>query len=143
LIEKLLNGRRCTAKPQWQYWNCWQYQGYAFLILGISYSNSGLKVVEALGLSFHTIKELNEKIDDELPASAHPPFQCKKVSFGGERLEFYSRDIMKCIGALYGDPQFAQDLVFAPEQHYTSQERTCRIYNEIHTGDWWWKVQVK
>jgi len=114
-----------------------------FLILGISYSNPGLKVVEALGLSFHTIKELNEKIDNELPASAHPPFQRKEVSFGGVRLEFYSRDIMKCIGALYGDPQFAQDLVFAPEQHYTSQERTCQIYNEIHTGDWWWKVQVK
>jgi len=143
LIGKLLNGRRCAAEPQQLYQNCWQYQGYAFLILGISCSNPGLKVVEALGLSFHTIKELNEKIDKELPASAHPPFQRKEVSFGGERLEFYSRDVMKCIGTLYGDPQFAQDLVFAPERHYTSQERTCRIYNEINTGDWWWTVQVK
>jgi hypothetical protein len=41
------------------------------------------------------------------------------------------------------DPQFADDLVFAPEQHYTSEERTCRVYNEIHTGDWWWTVQVR
>jgi len=49
---------------------------------------------------------------------------------------------MKCIQTIYGDPQFTHDLVFAPERHYTSQERTCRVYNEIHTGDWWWKVQV-
>jgi hypothetical protein len=32
--------------------------------------------------------------------------------------------------------------VFAPERHYTNEERTCRIYNEMHTGDWWWTVQV-
>jgi hypothetical protein len=35
-----------------------------------------------------------------------------------------------------------QDLVFAPERHYTDPERTCCIYNEMHTGDWWWAVQV-
>jgi len=87
------------------------------------------------------MKELNEKIDDDLPTC--PTFQRKEVSFGGEALEFYYRDIMKCIQAIYSDPQFADVLVFAPERHYTSQERTCRIYNELHTGDWWWKVQVR
>jgi hypothetical protein len=97
-----------------------------------------MKVVEALGLSFHTVKGLNEKIDDELPTC--PPFHCKEVTFGEERLEFYYRDVMKCIRAIYGNPQFAHHLVFAPERHYTSQERTCRIYNELYTGDWWWKV---
>jgi hypothetical protein len=99
-----------------------------------------MKVVEALNLSFHTVKELNEKID-KLPA--RPNFRCKEVSFGGERLEFYYRDVMKCIRAIYGDPQFAQDLVFAPERHYTNQERTCRVYDEMYTCDWWWKVQVR
>lgn len=99
-----------------------------------------MKVVEALGLSFHTVRELNEKIDDELPGC--PPFQCKEVTFGEERLEFYYRDVMNCIRTIYGDPQFAHHLVFAPERHYTTQERTCRIYNELYTGDWWWKVQV-
>jgi hypothetical protein len=50
---------------------------------------------------------------------------------------------MQCIRALYGDPQFAEHLVFAPERHYTSREHSCRIYNEMHTGDWWWSVQVR
>lgn len=50
---------------------------------------------------------------------------------------------MQCIQALYGDPRFADHLVFAPERHYTNHERSCRIYNEMHTGDWWWSVQVR
>jgi hypothetical protein len=71
-----------------------------------------------------------------------PPFQIKKVTVGTEDLELYYRDIMQSIQALYGDPQLAEHLVFAPERHYTSHERTDRIYNEMHTGDWWWAVQV-
>jgi hypothetical protein len=99
-----------------------------------------LKVVDALGLSFHTAKELNEKIDTHL--SDRPCFQCKTLTVNGEPLEFYSRDAIEAIKCLYGDPRFAQHLVFAPERHYTSHERATRIYNEMYTGDWWWKVQV-
>ncbi|KAF8489361.1 hypothetical protein F5888DRAFT_1638649 [Russula emetica] len=40
------------------------------------------------------------------------------------------------------DPEFVDHLVFAPERHYTSHERTTRIYNKMYTGDWWWKVQT-
>jgi hypothetical protein len=98
------------------------------------------KVIDGLGLSFHTVKDLNEKIDSNLPGRPH--FQCKKLTVDGESLEFYSRDAIASIRSLYGDPQFAQQLAFAPERHYTSHERTTRIYNEMYTGDWWWKVQV-
>jgi Plavaka transposase len=104
-------------------------------------ANSSLKVVDKLGLSYRTVNELNNIIDNKLPG--RPPFRCKELVVGGERLEFYCRDIIECIRSLYGDPQFARDLVFAPERHYTSTERTSRIYNEMHTGDWWWMVQVR
>jgi len=50
---------------------------------------------------------------------------------------------MQCIRALYGDPKFVHELAFAPERHYSDPERTCRIYSELHTGDWWWAVQVR
>jgi hypothetical protein len=93
-----------------------------------------------LGLSYCTTKQLNDIIDKEM--SGHPPFQCKVLNIGDERLEFYSRDALECIRSLYGDPEFAQDLVFAPEQHYTSHEHTSRLYNEMYTCDWWWTVQV-
>lgn len=98
------------------------------------------KFVDTVGLSFRTVDELNKMIDANL--SGRPHFQCKLLTVNGEPLEFYSRDVIGCIRSLYGDPEFAQHLVFAPERHYTSHERSMRIYNEIHTGDWWWKVQV-
>ena len=72
-----------------------------------------------------------------------PSFQCRKLVIGGEALEFYQRDILSCIRTIYGDPKFAQDLVVTPERHYTNQGQTERIYSEMHTGDWWWAVQVR
>ena len=99
------------------------------------------KIVDKLGLSFRTVKQLNEIIDNKLPG--RPPFRCKELIIGNERLEFYCRDVVECIRSLYGDPQFAQDLAFAPERHYTNPECMCRIYHEMYTGDWWWTVQVR
>jgi hypothetical protein len=101
--------------------------------------NSYVKIIDRLSLSYRTVKQLNDIIDS-LPGRSH--FQCKDLSVGHEHLEFYYRDVLQCIRSLYGNPQFAQDLAFAPEQHYTSHERTCHLYNEMFTGDWWWAVQV-
>jgi hypothetical protein len=100
-----------------------------------------MKVVDALNLSYHTVRQLNEIIDTKLPG--RPRFERKELDIGGEHLDFYCRDILECIRSLYGDPQFTQDLAFTPERHYTSHERTSRIYNEMYTGDWWWSVQVR
>jgi len=97
------------------------------------------KVVLKLGLSFRTVKQLNEIIDS-LPG--RPSFQSKVYEIGGKEPTFYYWDIVPCLQALYSDPAFKDDLIFAPERHYTTEERTCRIYNEMHTGDWWWSVQV-
>jgi len=102
-------------------------------------TNSFVKIVDMLNLSYCMVKQLNNIIND-LPGSSH--FQCRNLSVGNEPLEFYCRDILECIWSLYGDPQFAQDLTFTPEWHYTSQERTCCLYNKMFTGDWWWAIQV-
>lgn len=65
------------------------------------------------------------------------------LSVGGEDLEFHYREIIPSIRSLFGNPEFAHELVYAPEQHYTDAERTRRVYNEMHTGNWWWSVQVR
>ncbi|KAH9032385.1 hypothetical protein EDB83DRAFT_2525578 [Lactarius deliciosus] len=64
------------------------------------------------------------------------------MTIAGNTLQFYFRDVLQCIRALYGDPEFAHDLVFAPERHYTDHARTCRVYSEMYTGDWWWAIQT-
>ena len=99
------------------------------------------KVVERLGLSYKTANELNNIIDNELPG--RPPFKSQEFIIGGECLQFHYRDILLCIQAIFGDPEFSRDMVFAPERHYENPEQMNRVYSEMHTGDWWWSVQVR
>ena len=102
---------------------------------------SRLQVVDKLELSYHTIKQLDDLLDNNLPQ--HPSFRCKEQVVGDERLKFYYRDVLECIRLLFGDPQYAKDLVFAPERQYTSQERKSRLYHEMYVCDWWWTIQVR
>jgi hypothetical protein len=104
-------------------------------------ANTSPKVVNKLGLSFSSTKELNNIIDNALPGC--PAFECRELVIGGETLDFYHRDILACIRSIYGDPELAQDLIVAPERHYADQGHADRIYSEMHTGDWWWAVQVR
>ncbi|KAI0062769.1 hypothetical protein BV25DRAFT_1870210 [Artomyces pyxidatus] len=98
------------------------------------------EVPKDLGLSYRTVPQLNKIIDEQLPG--RPAFRREEVVIGGEAFEIYLRDIIPCIRALYGDPEFAKDLIFVPERHYTDADRTIRAYNEMNTGKWWWSVQV-
>ena len=104
-------------------------------------TNTSPQVANKLGLSFSSTKELNDIVDKALPG--RPPFETRELAIGGETLELHFRNILACIRSIYGDPEFAQDLAVAPERHYTDQERTDRVFNEMYTGDWWWAVQVR
>jgi hypothetical protein len=99
------------------------------------------KLVEKIGLSYCNVKGLNKIIDQELPG--RPTFKCMDIEVGEQTHDLYYREIIPCIRSLYGDPEFLDDLVFAPERHYTDADRTCRVFSEMHTGNWWWSVQVR
>lgn len=60
----------------------------------------------------------------------------------GEVFEIFYRDVLQCIRALYGDPEFNGLLVFVPEKHYADAGHTARVYFDVHSGDWWWETQV-
>ncbi|KAM6489556.1 hypothetical protein JOM56_014975 [Amanita muscaria] len=96
------------------------------------------EVCEQLGLTFKTVRELNGVIDT-LPA--RPKFQCEEVTVASEAYPCFFRDIIACIRALYGDPDFVYEMLYVPEQHFVDQEGTQRIYHEMNTGQWWWKMQ--
>lgn len=87
------------------------------------------------------MKKLNHFIDNKLPG--RPAFERKEVVIGQESLEFYCRSVLECARSLFGDPQYAKDLAFAPELHYTSHERNSRLYHEMYSCDWWWNTQVR
>ncbi|KAI0366896.1 hypothetical protein BV20DRAFT_1025390 [Pilatotrama ljubarskyi] len=93
-----------------------------------------------LGLSYTNAAELNKIIDDHLP-SGRPRFKRREVVVQGEAFEVYYRDVLECIRALFGDPEFANDLLLVPERHYTDESRQTRVFFDMHTGDWWWRIQ--
>jgi hypothetical protein len=100
------------------------------------------KFQERLGLSYRNSRELN-KLVDNLPQRPH--FQRGDIRIGTEVIEVYHRDIMQCLKALYGDPEFASFLKFRPEKHFTTSEQNgqeSRQYHEMHTAKWWWKTQI-
>ncbi|KAH7903744.1 hypothetical protein BJ138DRAFT_1020140, partial [Hygrophoropsis aurantiaca] len=98
------------------------------------------QVCERLGLSYNNTTKLNKIIDDQIPLH-RPRFQRKEIVVAGESFDVYFRDIIQCVKALYGDPEFAQHLVFSPERHYADENQTQRLYHDMHTGKWWWKKQ--
>lgn len=111
------------------------------LIILMALANGRFKIRERLTLSYKDTKQLNEIIDKQLPC--RPTFHRSVVVVDGICFDVYFRDVIECIKALYGDPEFAPYLVFAPEKHYSDKKGGNRLYHDLHTGRWWWSTQVR
>ncbi|KAI1781898.1 hypothetical protein LXA43DRAFT_907374 [Ganoderma leucocontextum] len=97
-------------------------------------------VAQLLQLSFKTARQLNSIIDSKL-LGGRPRFQREEIVVGGEAFEVFFRNILECIRALYGDPEFAPLLLLVPEKHYTDSSKKDRVYFDMNTGKWWWATQ--
>ena len=93
-------------------------------------------------MSYKNERELDQKIDKSLP-SVRPSFTRGTLLVDSVNYDVYYRDIIACIRALYGDPEFTRRLIFAPEVHWADEQRTNRLYHDMHTGKWWWRTQVR
>ncbi|KAG2130636.1 uncharacterized protein EDB93DRAFT_1255833 [Suillus bovinus] len=96
-------------------------------------------VSEHLHLSYKNVRELNRIIDIQLPDC--PKFHHEQVVVAGEAFDIFYRDIIGCIKDLFGNPDFADFLVFAPEHHYTDADETVWLFSDMHTSEWWWNTQ--
>jgi len=115
--------------------------GYVSYLYRVLLLMTSPKLASTLGLSYSSSDELNTIIDKKLP-NGLPKFVREEFTLAGQTYEFYHRDIIQCIRALYGDPELAEFLVHAPERHFTGPDKKTRIYSEMHTGKWWWTRQV-
>ncbi|KAH9838215.1 uncharacterized protein C8Q71DRAFT_722458 [Rhodofomes roseus] len=97
-------------------------------------------VLDALQLSFKNTKELNKILDSSLPT--RPKFVRHVVKVDGEEYDLWLRDAMQCIRVLFGSSDWAADILVAPEKHYVDQTKTTRVYGDMNTGEWWWRLQV-
>lgn len=112
-----------------------------FEVTDLDVTDLCLQVSKHLDLSYKNSRELNVIIDKQLPG--RPMFRHEQIIVAGEAFDIYYRDVLECIKALYGDPDFADNLVFALERHYTNDNEMVRLYSDMHTGKWWWNTQVR
>jgi Plavaka transposase len=91
-------------------------------------------------LSYKNSDELNKIINNKLPGQ--PQFKHNEVVQSGEAFKFYLHDIIECLEALWGDPNFVNDLITESECHYADGDMTVQMYHDMHTGKWWWMTQV-
>jgi hypothetical protein len=55
-------------------------------------------------------------------------------------IEFNSQDIILCNKWLFRHKAYDKNLMYAPECIFSNDGR--RLYNVMHTADWWWETQV-
>ncbi|KAJ7239445.1 hypothetical protein C8J57DRAFT_1727328 [Mycena rebaudengoi] len=58
-----------------------------------------------------------------------------------EEVEFWKRDPVECIKELMGNAAFREQMRYAPQKVYRDAEGKRREFDEMWTGDWWWKLQ--
>ncbi|KAI0074540.1 hypothetical protein K474DRAFT_1765568 [Panus rudis PR-1116 ss-1] len=60
-----------------------------------------------------------------------------------ERVELWRRDPVECVRELLGNPAFRDAMAYAPRKVFTDMGHHVRIYDEMSTGEWWWKKQTE
>ncbi|KAF9065520.1 hypothetical protein BDP27DRAFT_1384504 [Rhodocollybia butyracea] len=102
------------------------------------------QVQQKLGLSYEKSRGMLKCID-EIPERCGK-WWTKQLSFHdkpGEHFTVYHRDSVEAIKALWGDPAFAEHLVYKPQKLFRGAEQTennC-IYSEMWTTGFWNAVQ--
>ncbi|QRV96407.1 hypothetical protein RhiJN_24425 [Ceratobasidium sp. AG-Ba] len=88
-------------------------------------------------------KQLVKDID-RLPHGPGWKMETLVTRYGGiERRNYlFMRDILEVIRDLIGKRRFRRFMRYAPIRHWVSESKKSRIYGEMWTGDWWWRMQM-
>jgi hypothetical protein len=54
----------------------------------------------------------------------------------------FARNIIKVVRELIGNPAFQEYMQYAPEKQWTTEEKLVRVFSDMWTADWWWRMQV-
>ncbi|KAG9083376.1 hypothetical protein FRC06_004560, partial [Ceratobasidium sp. 370] len=60
---------------------------------------------------------------------------------GEEILDLWKRDVVEVVKMLIRDRRFTKHMRFAPERHWSSEDRQEQVYDEMWSGEWWWRIQ--
>ncbi|KAG2156833.1 uncharacterized protein EDB93DRAFT_1101256 [Suillus bovinus] len=65
------------------------------------------------------------------------------ISGINEEFELFMRDPVECIKELWANPAYLNHLTYALEHHFADEGKTEHIYDELMSGNWSWKVQLR
>ncbi|KAF8165815.1 hypothetical protein B0H34DRAFT_794159 [Crassisporium funariophilum] len=101
-------------------------------------------VVEKLGLSFHNIRALHQKLDG-MPEKAGE-WQTKHLSFQDSPDDIFTmryRDPIEAIRSLWKDTNLSPRMKFGPTKVFSGPDKETHIFNEMWTAKWWHVLQSK
>ncbi|KAI0069812.1 hypothetical protein K474DRAFT_1687663 [Panus rudis PR-1116 ss-1] len=58
-----------------------------------------------------------------------------------ETVDIWRRDPVECIKEIIGNPAFRDAMDYSPKHLFEDIEGKSRIFEEMSTGDWWWRTQ--
>jgi hypothetical protein len=103
------------------------------------------QVVEKLGLSFHNVRAMNQKVDampDRAGKWKTTSLSFRERSDESETFTIWHRDPVEAIKGLWKDPNLSPHMSFSPSKVYSDATKSDRIYSEMWTGQWWHALQV-
>jgi hypothetical protein len=92
-------------------------------------------------MSARTLQERVTALPD-IPRWKFTEVKPKDVTASTERLFLFLRDPVECVKHLLADPGLSEGMTFVPQRVYTNKYQNERIYHEMWTGNWWWRMQV-
>jgi hypothetical protein len=99
-------------------------------------------------LSFSSHNELMSKIHDIPYGIPDDIWKISEIEVEQETIglppstyQIRYRNIQSVLEFLMGHEPFEHHLSYAPVRQFCSNSRNNRIYDEMHTGDWWWRTQ--
>jgi hypothetical protein len=113
------------------------------------FKDERLKPIKQL-LSFTNHDELMTKIRDIPYGIKNDAWTVADIEVGQDILgsspnqyQIRYRNVVTAIEFLMGHRPFVSHLAYAPVRQFSGTGSDNRIYNEMHTADWWWETQGK
>jgi hypothetical protein len=101
-------------------------------------------------LSFTSYDELMTRIRDIPYGIKDDSWTVREIEVGQDTIgsipnhyQIRYRNVIRVIEFLIGHPPFANHLSYAPIRQFSGTGNDNRIYNEMHTADWWWRTQAE
>src|SRR5690606_37318896 len=90
--------------------------------------------------SAYTLSKLLDDLDPDLNIDSWKIMAVDHVGTG--LVEFRYRSVEAMVRSIFKQPSHEPYMVYSPVKEYDGPDKGYRLLSGIHTGDWWWRMQV-